>query len=69
MQDPEPPSGWRPTTSTIAGAGIGGSIAYLLILGADKIFHQAGFDPAAYVATTAVCNAIIGYFFPDGGRK
>jgi hypothetical protein len=69
MQDPEPPSGWTPTVSTIAGAGLGGSAAYLVIKGISFFFHQTGFDPTAYVALTAVCNGAIGYFFPDGGRK
>jgi hypothetical protein len=69
MQDPNPePTGWKPTVSTLAGGGIGGSIAYLIILGFDKILHTT-FDPLAYVALTSVCSTVVGYFFPDGGRK
>lgn len=69
MQDPEVPTGWKPTASTLAGGGLGGSIAYLIVLGFDKVLHQTGFDPLAYVALTTVCTTAIGYFFPDGGRK
>lgn len=69
MQNPEPPTGWKPTASTIAGASLGGSVAYLIILAFQKFLHETSFDPAAYVALTAVCNGLIGYFFPDGGRK
>lgn len=72
MQNPEPDTipkaGWTPTASTLAGGGIGGSVAYLIILCADKVFHTT-FDPLAYVALTSVCSTAIGYFFPDGGRK
>lgn len=71
MQDPEPngpKSGWVPTTSTIAGAGVGGCIAYLIIRVVDAIFHTP-FNALDYVALTTICNGIAGYLFPDGGRK
>ena len=71
MQNPEPnqpSSGWNPTVSTLAGGGIGGSLAYLIIRLIDAVFHTP-FNALDYVALTTVCTTAVGYFFPDGGRK
>jgi hypothetical protein len=64
----QPATGWKPTASTIAGGGIGGSIAYLIIRVVDHFFHTP-FDPVDYIVLTTICTTVIGYFFPDGGRK
>ena len=71
MQNPEPQqfaTGWKPTASTIGGGGIGGAVALLIIRVVDHFFHTP-FDPEDYVALTIVCTTLVGYFFPDGGRK
>lgn len=71
MQDADPDfnkPGWKPTASTVAGGGIGGCIAYLIIRIVDACFH-APFNALDYVALTTVCTTAVGYFFPDGGRK
>lgn len=71
MQDPEftaTPTGWKPTASTVAGGSIGGAVAYLIIRIVDHFFHTP-FDPVDYIVLTTICTTVIGYVFPDGGRK
>jgi hypothetical protein len=71
MQDPEPPvdhSGWKPTTSTVAGGGIGTSVAIVLAATYKQVF-KTDIDPNLAIAGAGLLVSIIGYFFPDGGRK
>ncbi len=74
MQNPEPdpPSspktGWTPTTSTVGGAILGTAVAQLITAGLETYLkHPLGSVTAGAIST--VCIFIIGYFFPDGGRK
>lgn len=68
-QPPDPgKQGWKPTASTIGGAGIGGAVAQLLTAGIEQFYHVALSSQTAS-ALTVVCVGMIGYFFPDGGRK
>ena len=64
--DPKP--GWLPTTSTLAGGGLGVAVAQLIVAGLQQIFHLT-VSPETGVSLGVVCTAAIGYFFPDGGRK
>ena len=68
MQDPDPPSGWKPTNSTIGGAAIGLAAAQVIVAVCDQYFHQA-LGPELASAITTLCVAASGYFIKDGGRK
>lgn len=63
-----PASGWKPTTSTVAGAMLGTAIAQILI-GAINQFAHVTIGPEMGGAITTVCIFASGYMFPDGGRK
>jgi hypothetical protein len=71
MQNPEPPdqsAGWRPTTSTYAGGALGLVVGqFIVALGNQYLPHP--FSPELANAIGALCPIVIGYFFPDGGRK
>ena len=72
MQDPDPDgraqSGWKPTTSTVAGALVGTAVAQLVAAGIETLSHAA-LSSATGGAITTVCIFVVGYLFPDGGRK
>ena len=68
MQDPEPPTGWKPTQSTVGGAILGTAVAQLVAAAAETFLHTT-FSSATGGAITTICIFTIGYFFPDGGRK
>ena len=61
-------SGWKPTTSTLAGAAIGGAVAHLVVV-AIEYFLKVTLDRETANDIMIVCVAATGYLFPDGGRK
>ena len=63
-----PQVGWKPTTSTVAGAALGTAVAQLIIAGLESMIHHS-VASATGGAITTVCIFAIGYLFPDGGRK
>lgn len=71
MQDPEPDypaTGWKPTASTYAGGGVGLVLGqFIVALGNQYLPHP--FSPELAGAICGLCPIVIGYFFPDGGRK
>jgi len=69
MQNPDPPVGWTPTVSTLAGAGIGGSVAVVIIYVTRYFLRLPEFPAELVVAITAISNFLCGYVFKDGGRK
>ncbi len=68
MQNADPPTGWKPTTSTLGGAGFGLALAQIIIAVCDQYF-KTPLSPELASAVTTVTVAAIGYIFPDGGRK
>lgn len=68
MQDPDPPTGWKPTTSTVGGAIFGTAVAQLVSASIETLWHLT-LSSATGGAITTVCIFVIGYIFPDGGRK
>jgi hypothetical protein len=73
MQDPDPPDqpgtpGWKPTTSTWAGAAVGTAFAQLITAGIETYFNHS-VTSATGGAITTICIFIVSYIFPDGGRK
>jgi hypothetical protein len=66
VSDPKPP-GWKPTTSTVAGAMLGGAVAQIICAVLAKLNWTP--DPMTAGAITTVCTFAAGYIFPDGGRK
>lgn len=71
MQNPEPnqpASGWKPTTSTVAGGGIGFLVGQFIVALCDQLFHKP-LSPELAATIGPLCAAIVGYLFPDGGRK
>ena len=38
MQDPDPPTGWKPTTSTVAGASLGLAASQIIVAVSDQYF-------------------------------
>ena len=77
MNSPEPipaapaaqtKAGWTPTTSTMAGAVLGGALGEIIVSTIEYFTHQTiGSGTASAIGT--VCVFAVGYFFPDGGRK
>ena len=70
MQDPEPPkerTGWIPTASTAAGGGAGFAVGQFIIALCDQVHYPL--TAAMACAIGGLCPIVIGYFFPDGGRK
>jgi hypothetical protein len=63
------PSGWRPTGSTLAGTFFGGAVGQLVVAGAEYWVTHAPLKSSTAGAITMVAVGIIGYLFPDGGRK
>ncbi len=61
------PTGWKPTTSTVAGGLLGGALAQIIVAILTKLNWAP--DPMTAGAITTVCTFVVGYFFPDGGRK
>lgn len=59
--------GWKPTTSTVAGAMLGGAVAQIIVAILTKLNWTP--DPMTAGAITTVCTFAVGYLFPDGGRK
>lgn len=68
MQDPDPSSGWKPTTSTVGGAILGTAVAQLITACIEQFAHIT-LNSQTGGAITTVCIFAVGYFFPDGGRK
>jgi len=69
MNSPNPVStGWSPTTSTIGGGVLGGAFAQVLVAVIEALSHQP-LSSQLTGAITTLSVALIGYFFPDGGRK
>jgi hypothetical protein len=68
MQNPEPPNGWKPTNSTLGGAIFGAAVGQIVVAVCGQIFHSP-LTPEVSSAVTTVCIGVIGYFFPDGGRR
>ena len=68
MPNPVPSAGWRPTTSTMAGAVLGGALAQLIGAGFETLSHVT-LSSATAGALSTVCVFAVGYLFPDGGRK
>lgn len=70
MQNPEPdqPSGWTPTASTVGGAALGGAIAQVIVAAFDGLLHIS-IGVATASSITTICIFAVGYFFKDGGRK
>lgn len=68
MQNADPPTGWKPTTSTVAGAGLGLAASQIIVAVCDQYF-KTPIGPELSSAITTVCVFTAGYFFPDGGRK
>lgn len=66
--DPVQSKGWQPTTSTMAGAVLGGALAQLITAGFESVTHSILSAPTAGALST-VCVFAVGYLFPDGGRK
>jgi hypothetical protein len=61
-------SGWQPTTSTAAGALLGGAFAQLVCAALTGVWHfELSVATINSITTLAVFTA--GYLFPDGGRK
>lgn len=63
-----PVRGWQPTTSTMAGAVLGGALAQLVAAGIETLSHVP-LSSATAGALSTVCVFAVGYLFPDGGRK
>lgn len=67
------PVGWTPTRSTVVGAGGGYIIAQVVTPAVDFLVSayltHAPLTPSTRDAVTALCIFLVGYFFPDGGRK
>lgn len=61
------PPGWRPTTSTAAGALLGGALAQVIVAVLTKVGWEPDLMTAGAINTLCVFGA--GYLFPDGGRK
>jgi hypothetical protein len=59
--------GWKPTTSTVGGALIGGAVAQVVIGVFEQFFVPL--NPNIAGGLTVLCVALAGYLFPDGGRK
>ncbi len=69
MNSPNPvPSGWTPTTSTVAGGVIGGAAAQIITAVVEALAHTT-LSTATAGAISTLAVVIAGYFFPDGGRK
>jgi hypothetical protein len=68
MQNPDPPSGWKPTTSTVAGGSLGTSLT-IVINAVYKQYFKTDIDPNLAIAIAGLLVTGIGYIFPDGGRK
>lgn len=71
MQNPEPDppkAGWTPTSSTVGGAILGTAFAQLITAGIET-FSGHALSSGTGGAITTICIFLIGYFFPDGGRK
>jgi hypothetical protein len=70
MNDPNPiPSqGWKPTQSTMGGALFGTAIAQVATAILETFTHNA-ISAQTGGAITTICIFIVGYLFPDGGRK
>lgn len=65
--NPPASSGWKPTTSTVAGSMLGGAIGQIVVAILTKFNWTP--DPVTAGAITTVCIFATGYLFPDGGRK
>jgi hypothetical protein len=61
------PTGWRPTTSTAAGALLGGAVAQIVVAVLTKLNWTPDLMTAGAINT--LCVFVAGYLFPDGGRK
>lgn len=68
MSDPDKPTGWVPTNSTLGGAGIGLAAAQVIVALCDQYF-QHPLSAEFSSAITTLCVAAAGYFIKDGGRK
>lgn len=67
--DPVPSrSGWVPTTSTLAGAGMGAYVANLIIAGIEYYGHLT-LSSMVVTSIAGLCVGLAGYLFPDGGRR
>lgn len=64
---PPAQAGWKPTSSTVGGALLGGALAQIIVAILTKLNWAP--DPMTAGAITTVCTFAVGYFFPDGGRK
>jgi len=63
-----PVSGWTPTTSTVGGGVLGGAVAQIIVAVIEALSHQP-LTSQLTGAITTLSVVIVGYFFPDGGRK
>lgn len=64
---PAPPSGWKPTTSTVIGGVVGGAVAQIITF----VLAQFGvvLDGATAAAVATLATVAAGYLSSDGGRK
>lgn len=64
MQDPQPPTSWKPTRSVIGGSVLGTAVAQLVIAGV-QYFLKVQIDPVVGGAITTICTFAATYFIPD----
>lgn len=70
MNEPPLPSasGWKPTTSTVVGGGLGLAVAQFIVAVCDQTFHTP-IGPELSSAITGLCVTVGNYLIPDGGRR
>lgn len=61
-------TGWRPTTSTLTGAGAGVVVGQIL-LGLLEYFGAPPMQPWLAMALGQAATVAFGYIHPDGGRR
>lgn len=71
MLAPETVQKLKPSSSTVASAGLGIPVSIILVWITDMVLQHFGLEKVPVEVATAggaVCSFIIGYFFP-GGRS
>lgn len=62
-------TGWTPTASTMGGAVIGGALSQILVGAWNSFMPAHQIDVVSAGAVNTLCIFLVGYFFPDGGRR
>ncbi len=68
MQNPEPPTSWKPSQSVVIGAVIGQATAQLVVAICDQFFSHP-LSPELSAAISGFCVTLGTYFIPDKPRN